>query len=281
MPVSSYVPFVYDEYHTRLFKSAGLLEVVPFYREYFSGADINIYLQDVFIDEVASLEFRLLQEVRPIFGYASYTYDAIAVGQRFIQGTFSINFREPYYLERKVAEAYGLEPPNVQPVAGQSSGLAKALRPFAINMAELNELNSGSIPQRLALHVVARDDPRINKVVDSLKRLHWGYEQSRVNEQQRRPFFKERFNIYILFGQVPHRNVFGARYEGRWVRFSGASETLTDAAALLQELGPRIMLRDVQITGVRQVLDSATEQPVQEEYTFIARDLVRQPRVSS
>ncbi len=281
MPVSSYVPFAYDEFHTRLFKSASLLEVVPFYREYFSGADISIYLQDIFIDEVASLQFQLLQEVRPIYGYASYTYDALAVGQRLIQGSFAINFREPYYLERKVAQAYGLEPPDLYHAAGQEKNLARSLKPFAVSQAELNELNAGFVPQRLALHVVARDDPRINKVVDSLKHLHWGYEQSRINEQQRRPFFKERFNIYILFGQVPHRSTFAARYEGRWVRFSGAPETLADAAALLQELGPRVMLRDVQITGVRQVFDISTEQPVQEEYTFIAKDLVRQPRVSS
>ncbi len=35
----------------------------------------------------------------PIFGYNSYIYDEIAIGNRIVQGVFTINFTSPRYVE--------------------------------------------------------------------------------------------------------------------------------------------------------------------------------------
>jgi hypothetical protein len=73
-------------------------EYQRFNNDYFSGADVRIYFGDIWIDEITSLQFDLREQVQPIYGYASYTWDKVARGTRIIQGSFSINFRESFYL---------------------------------------------------------------------------------------------------------------------------------------------------------------------------------------
>ena len=49
--------------------------------------------------------------------------------------------------------------------------------------------------------------------------------------------------------------------------------------AFLKMHGPQLMLAKFQITRVSQVNDVASEQPVMEQYIFVAKDLVGQPDV--
>ncbi|MEW6770009.1 MAG: hypothetical protein AB1330_01265 [Bacillota bacterium] len=286
----TYAPLAYDEFHRAVFGSAGTIECVPFYQEYFSGADVNIYFQNIFIDEAVSLQFVLHQEIRPIYGYSSYVYDALVVGRRIVQGSFTINYREPYYIERKVAEALGFKKPPEDKTYGATrnmftqlaSGLASC--GFALTTEEKSALSQGKIPERLAMHIVARDDPRVNSVVDGLKERQWSLSEDRLAKQRREPFFKfsEPLNIYIAFGQMPHRNFYSATWapqtphDASWLK---ESETISRALHLINRLGPRLMLSEVQIVSVQQVSDAGAEQPVMEEYGFIARDLVKQPQI--
>ena len=76
----------------------GAAEYQLFPKEYFSGADVRIYFGTELLDEITSLEFQLSEPVLPIYGYASYTVDAYARGSRLVNGSFSINFKESYYL---------------------------------------------------------------------------------------------------------------------------------------------------------------------------------------
>ena len=69
-----------------------------FPEEYFSGADLSIYFGDVWVDELISLQFTLLEQVRPVYGYASRTWDWIARGNRIVAGQFKIAFKEAGYL---------------------------------------------------------------------------------------------------------------------------------------------------------------------------------------
>lgn len=71
-----------------------------FPEEYFSGSDVTIYFGDTFIDEVMSIECGLQERVAPVFGYNSFTFDAAARGQRIVQGSFTLAFKEAGYLSR-------------------------------------------------------------------------------------------------------------------------------------------------------------------------------------
>jgi uncharacterized protein YggL (DUF469 family) len=77
----------------------GTIEYTRFGSEYFSGANVGVYFGDVLVDQIKDLQFNLQEQVIPIFGYGSYTYDAVAKGQRLINGSFDIYFREAGYLK--------------------------------------------------------------------------------------------------------------------------------------------------------------------------------------
>lgn len=66
--------------------------------DYFSGSQMFLYIGDVWIDEITSLQYERRQNKTPIYGYASQLYDDLAAGQVIIQGQFSINYKEQGYL---------------------------------------------------------------------------------------------------------------------------------------------------------------------------------------
>jgi len=66
--------------------------------DYFSGAQVAIYIGDVLVDEVTSISFQVTQSRTPLYGYASTLFDAVSEGNVLVQGNFSINFKEAGYL---------------------------------------------------------------------------------------------------------------------------------------------------------------------------------------
>ena len=66
--------------------------------DYFSGAQVALYIGDVWVDEVTSVGFQVVQNRMPIYGYASALFDDISKGTVMVQGQFSINFKEAGYL---------------------------------------------------------------------------------------------------------------------------------------------------------------------------------------
>lgn len=66
--------------------------------DYFCGADAKIFFGDVWVDDIATIQYNINQSKTPIWGYASQYYDAIAKGQVIVQGNLSIQFKEVGYL---------------------------------------------------------------------------------------------------------------------------------------------------------------------------------------
>ena len=66
---------------------------------YYTGGQAQIYMRDVFLDEVTSLQFSTVTNKTPIFGYASRRFDTVAAGNMLVQGTFTINFVSSGYLQ--------------------------------------------------------------------------------------------------------------------------------------------------------------------------------------
>jgi hypothetical protein len=57
-----------------------------------------LYVGDVWIDEVTSLQYQTTQVKTPIYGYASQLWDDCSAGHVIVQGGFTINFKEQGYL---------------------------------------------------------------------------------------------------------------------------------------------------------------------------------------
>ena len=66
--------------------------------DHFAGSQISIYIGDVLLDEINRIEFSVQQTKRPIYGYASQYYDAMASGQVIVNGSFTVNFKEAGYM---------------------------------------------------------------------------------------------------------------------------------------------------------------------------------------
>jgi len=76
------------------------IEYQQFPEEFFSGADVVIYFGDTWLADITGLQFELAEHVRPVYGYASYTWDVVKRGVRLVNGQFRIAFTEAGYLYR-------------------------------------------------------------------------------------------------------------------------------------------------------------------------------------
>ena len=63
-----------------------------------TGSDAIVKLGDKMLAQVNSINCSLAENVLPIYGVWSYTYDTLAIGTRIVQGVFTINFVSPNYI---------------------------------------------------------------------------------------------------------------------------------------------------------------------------------------
>lgn len=55
--------------------------------DFFTSSDISIVINGEKIRDISAIQYTLQEQLKPIFGYGSYTYDDIAVGSRIVTGT--------------------------------------------------------------------------------------------------------------------------------------------------------------------------------------------------
>lgn len=79
--------------------SKGYTQSNPKYKRYYSQIDANVWFGDKLISDIQNIAYNLAQHDMPIFGYNSYIYDEIAIGNRIVQGAFTVNFTSPRYIE--------------------------------------------------------------------------------------------------------------------------------------------------------------------------------------
>ena len=77
--------------------------------EYFSGANayINIKTSEGSdkskrLVECAGISYSTSSSQQPVYGYASHLYDAMLPGRVIVQGTFVVNYVEPFYVEKRL-----------------------------------------------------------------------------------------------------------------------------------------------------------------------------------
>ena len=68
------------------------VEETSYSYDYFSGANIGLFIGSRLLTEIVGVEFQLIQLKRPIYGYASSLYDAVAPGIVQVSGVLHMNF---------------------------------------------------------------------------------------------------------------------------------------------------------------------------------------------
>lgn len=66
-----------------------------FIEEYYSSTDTKIYIDDVEQSEIAYINYSLQEQLKPIYGYASRTFDDVAIGNRIVTGMFKVPIKNP------------------------------------------------------------------------------------------------------------------------------------------------------------------------------------------
>lgn len=231
--------------------SRKMVEYKRFGQDFFSGADTKIYFGDILVDTVMNLQFSMMENVVPIYGYKSYTFDAVARGNRIIKGSFRIAFKEAYYLHSIINEIeYRID-----------AGTLKS-KAFTFN----SSYTENTIERIMA----SSDNPdRFEELADEYEKAMWGEGNeaftSRAKEQNTTTYFYPEakqdyinnwgFTIMITYGNIDR-------------------ETIIQGNQATQPHSTTETIIGVQLMEVGKVID-ISGQPLFEEYTFIAKDINR------
>lgn len=213
------------------------------YFDYFyAGQDIQVYVDGAKsgstggIMPVVSFAFNMKQEKMPVYGFWSYTFDAIMRGNRLINGTFTIATTSIYYMRDLIQEAS-----NTRRESSESLHQIRNLDNDEANIEKYWSLNiDSSLYNRDSKHIWSSHPP---------------------------------FNFVIVYGV---QDVSIADYEsGNLKRLQNPQKLLVDTNDRLvsETLSPtRYVIENVELTSM-QVEYTPDGQPVAETYNFIARDL--------
>lgn len=61
-----------------------------FMEEYYCSTDTKIYIDDVEHTEISQISYAVQEQLKPLYGYASRTFDDVAVGNRIVVGTIHV-----------------------------------------------------------------------------------------------------------------------------------------------------------------------------------------------
>lgn len=66
-----------------------------FIEEYYSSTDTKIFMNNVEQTEISYISYQLREQLKPIYGYSSRTFDDMAVGNRLVSGVFKVPIKNP------------------------------------------------------------------------------------------------------------------------------------------------------------------------------------------
>lgn len=219
------------------------MEYQLFASDYFSAADAKIYLGDVWIDDCVAFNYSMSEEAIPVYGYNSFTYDAIARGKRLVQGNFAINFKSVGYLKQVLenadAIAYAIE-------EGKNK---KLIDPKYYEELKLNEI------------LLKLGKKSFDQIADEFETAIWGNDDNAgYLSSDLASYFPSShygFDIRIQYGAVQEKP-----------NLTFAPNTHEDPAMTVE------VINGVQFTGMTKSIGTSDQgAPILESYSFLARDI--------
>ena len=67
-------------------------------QDYYSGSQAKVFMGDIWVDDIITIQYSINQSKQPIFGYASQNFDAVAAGTVMGEGTMAVAFKEVGYM---------------------------------------------------------------------------------------------------------------------------------------------------------------------------------------
>lgn len=215
-----------------------------YYDYFYSGQDIIITVDGTEGDPafktlpIANFAFSVQQQKAPIYGFWSYTYDAVLRGTRLIQGQFTIATRYPNYMKDLIARAAQTR----EETSVRSYGYFKDLTEDDQNIEKYWGKNM---------------DPSLNALGNSVYSVH------------------PPFSFVITYGV---QNVSVPGLDSRFEAFAGEDPWMLDTNERLMEADAthqydRIILDACEIQSMETSFGSDGA-VVGESYSFFARDII-------
>lgn len=224
--------------------------------KYFCGNDAYVFLNGVRVGEVTYIDWTLTEKKQPIYGYASYTFDDIAVGARMVTGKISVNFTKTRYLD-------GIQIYNQENLKNTNLGIEPIVNSVQDIFQSMDEYDADEAVARKKAYIRNifdnRDDKELSKVIQMLEdQMLNNNLSSTIVDRSQQPYFNnprldnshEGFTIMIPWGDELFK-IAGLESNG--------NETLT-------------IINDVYITSESSEVHIGAEN-VQQVFTYIARDL--------
>jgi hypothetical protein len=223
---------------------------------YYSGAQITIWFGDIWVDDIDAISWNYTQEKRPIYGYASQHLDAVAKGQVIIQGQLRVNFREKGYLSYIIQNLPKLrENLKTYEKEGTYENIWSSIKPVVALHLKQGTFGPGTLQD-------IQDLPKREDFFDVAKlyeEIIWGDLDKRKQKETKfktpdivqQEIFPKGFDIMITYGDPQ-------AIEPQSTNDLGNSTVKS--------------LIGVHLTGSSQVIE-ANGAPIQEMYTFMARDM--------
>lgn len=221
-------------------------KVNPYFDYFFTGQDIRIKidaLDDNDFLPIYSFGYQVQQEKMPVYGFASYTYDAVLRGVRIISGAFSLVVTEPHLLTSKIALSASRR---------AKSSQSKAASQYAIQLLDGDIANIDRYWKRnidsnlLGQQHLFSIHPPFNFLIK------YGIQETSLVAQAPDARIKE---IQNGFSKVPSK-------------YTNVNERLVTGEFDNQI---KILLENVELTSKAIQYDPSGE-PILETYTFLARD---------
>jgi len=224
---------------------------------YYSGSQVTVWLGDILIDDIVSIQWSRSQNKRPIYGYASQQFDAVAKGTVMIQGNFVINFRQSGYLSMimyEIKRIYGsVQNENTWPVIRDTIAF---------------HLKNGTFGPQTSQEIIdIGNDPDFMQLAKGYESTIWGggvpgamdpnldasegaqFESSKPPDVRQQVYMPDGFNILITYGDTS----------------GNESRTLNDYMQSSSK-----SLTGVHLIGESQVIQTGGQNII-EQYDFFAR----------
>lgn len=251
------------------------VRTLTFPADYFSGADVALYFGDSYIDDIAALAFTVTQQTQPVYGYGSFTFDAVLRGVRLVEGTLRVNFRQAGFLWQVAAQAAlrGRRAAG-SAVAQQSREMLPLRYDFE---GYLTDTEIGTLVQRAAN---SNSVQQLRALAAELQKRAWGRTIHAFPEPSSpttsvsldlptaySPLFPPGFSITVIYGAPPPPEV-----RQRVQQAAGESPSPPPIPAIFPA-GTALVLEGVHLVSATQQVDSSGN-PVFEDYAFLAKDIV-------
>lgn len=238
---------------------------------YYNGLDVRVMLGDFVLSDVVGLSYEVMEQVTPLYGYASYTFQRVVRGTRLIRGQFTINFKQSGYILWMVNRYFASFERPLEGEARYQHALSGLLA-GETNLPALRQDIRRAVEQELR----SKGGRYVQSLVAQLRTHFWG-EASPSGEltSSYAPLFRQGnvpLRLFIAYGDPQLKDSRGVFLQ-RPGDIGGDRPTMDVSVTRRAELFQAEELVHVHILGYSKAIDDSGRNLL-EQYQFIARDIL-------